>query len=162
MKKTYVAASLALVVVASACARAPQEAPASAAKESPAPAPAEPAAASTFDQKEADDAAPRSEQAPVAPSIAAEEGPGSEKRKAAADSDTRLFEENRAFDGAMQPTALSCDGARPHRDAICSIAERLCELPAEEPSTTQPNRRCSDARYSCSRAKDKFKARCGG
>lgn len=117
----------------------------------------------------ADDAS--AEQAPAAPAMAPEkpekkeglapydeEAPG----KAASRRDVdQLATEQRAFDDDIAPSALSCSGARPHRDAICSIAERLCELPPERPSTTRPSARCEEARQTCTQARSRFKERCG-
>ena len=62
------------------------------------------------------------------------------------------------FEGSLGTIELSCSGAAPHRDAICSIAERICEM--EEGPTTAPSEECSRAQESCKKAKDKFAEKC--
>ncbi len=63
-----------------------------------------------------------------------------------------------ALERSLDPKQLSCEGARPHQEAICAIAERICEL--EGPSTTKSSD-CKSAEESCERAKKRFSQKCG-
>ena len=81
---------------------------------------------------------------------------GAEQRSA------RLAQAIRAFDNALAPEHLSCAGAQPHRDAICSIAERLCELPdGERELTGAQEEDCEHARDACKTARARYRDRCG-
>jgi len=157
MKKYLVSSVVALVTVGCSAGRAPKAAPAQ-------------DTAPVQDTAPSGQAASATGLAPVAPADSeAQQSPRStqddaatqeEKRKSAVGPEPLQVAID-SFDDALEPQKLSCEGARPHRDAICAIAERLCELPAERPSTTRPSASCYDARHSCDAAKTKFKARCG-
>ena len=62
-----------------------------------------------------------------------------------------------AFDNSLDAEDLSCDGALPHREAICSIAKRLCDLK----DALSGKRPCTAATESCEQAKKRFKEKCG-
>lgn len=68
-----------------------------------------------------------------------------------------LHAELQALDESLHPERLSCEGAKPHQDAICSIATRICEM--EQPSTTT-SRDCKQAKKSCKRAKQRYEEEC--
>lgn len=78
------------------------------------------------------------------------------KRKEALPGELRLHVLK--FDEHLKAEVLSCDGARPHRDAICSIAERICAM--ESPSTTK-SADCSRAQESCEKARTQYQKKCG-
>jgi hypothetical protein len=120
-------------------------------------------AAKAADAAPAGAAAPARESAPSG-ALAPKKKDAALRDEEAADSKTELDQlslEARYFDESLSPTALSCAGAKPHRDAICAIAERLCELSTTGPSTTGPGARCVEAKQSCESARSRFKARCG-
>lgn len=62
------------------------------------------------------------------------------------------------LDNAFRPEHLSCSGAEPHRDAICSIAERICNL-SSTPSL-EAAQDCEKAKKSCSDAKKRYEQKC--
>jgi hypothetical protein len=67
-----------------------------------------------------------------------------------------------AFDNALGAERLSCAGARPHRDAICTIAERLCGPTEGEPTATDKELAdCEQARTACVIAQARYRDRCG-
>lgn len=68
-----------------------------------------------------------------------------------------LHAQTDAFDIFLAPGELSCGSARPHLDAICSIAERLCR-PA--PDSLHRDEDCKSATQSCQNAKKRFQAKC--
>ncbi len=61
--------------------------------------------------------------------------------------------------GALAPAQLSCSGALPHRDAICGIATRICELEQSAPSSAA-RRDCEAAEQACKKARETYDARC--
>jgi hypothetical protein len=68
-----------------------------------------------------------------------------------------------SLESAIQPEQLSCSGAAPHRDAICSLAERICNI--NGPSTdgqlgSESARDCEKAKKTCSEAKKRYAQRC--
>lgn len=71
----------------------------------------------------------------------------------------RLRQEEAGLARALQPAALSCQGADPRRDAICSIAERLCE--DSQGLTSARERDCERARRACERARSRYEDVCG-
>lgn len=71
---------------------------------------------------------------------------------------TRL---NGAFDGLTSALALSipdCDAAERHRQNVCSLAERICALERDLPSTTP--HRCNDGQTRCADATNRYNAKC--
>jgi hypothetical protein len=73
----------------------------------------------------------------------------------------QLGREERQFQQALDPEALSCGGALPRRDAICSLAEKICELsPPDYSLSAQED--CDKARSACTDAKAAYRKRCGG
>lgn len=60
----------------------------------------------------------------------------------------------------LRPTELGCSGAEPHVEAICRIAERICELAPGQPSSTEDPEECPKARAQCVDAKQRYAARC--
>jgi hypothetical protein len=73
----------------------------------------------------------------------------------------RLDREERQFQQAIDPEALSCAGALPRRDAICSLAKKICELtPPTDSLSAQKD--CEKAQSACTNAKASYKGRCGG
>jgi hypothetical protein len=62
-----------------------------------------------------------------------------------------------ALDVFLAPGELSCGSARPHLDAICSIAERLC---GEDPDSLHKDEDCKSATQSCQNAKKRFRLKC--
>ncbi len=71
-----------------------------------------------------------------------------------------LFAAQIGYSEALAPEHLSCQGAIPFRDAICSIAERVCSA-AASPSI-QGERDCQRARRACDAARQKYAEQCGG
>jgi hypothetical protein len=90
------------------------------------------------------------------------EGPSApqadKKSSARDDAVSQLSVETGQFAKAIAPEQLSCDSARPHRDAICEIATRICELSSKSPSSTGSD--CESAKSSCVDARRKYKERC--
>jgi hypothetical protein len=129
-------------------------APAPGAAQAPAPA-AEPLPA-------AESARDTGEASPRAPSIESNASPAAPEKKLVAGPQTNddLRAATSAFDESLGANALSCDGARPHRDAICEIAKRLCELQVKAPSSTERDD-CVTANQACEKAQRKYQARCG-
>ena len=75
---------------------------------------------------------------------------------------TPLQKATAAFDIAMTPNRLSCAGARPHLEAICDIADRLCLPPADDSEQTNAARAdCEQARERCDEARTRFRQHCG-
>ena len=68
-----------------------------------------------------------------------------------------LRKEQTLLQRALHLDALSCDGARPHRDMICEIARRLCETAADD---LVSQRQCQQARSACEDAKTSFARSC--
>ena len=99
---------------------------------------------------ESDAARLEPEPAPASPE------PGTEnERKLRLASD--LHAELQALEESLHPKRLSCEGAKPHQDAICSIAARICEM--DQPSTTKSGD-CEQAEKSCKRAKQRYEDKC--
>lgn len=163
-----------LLAIASGCSaqREPSSSPGTSEAASPAlldSSASEAGASAPADDREAPPSGQKKAASPLAPRQA-ESAPRSDgpPQPAAAPSAEESVERNwdelaqsrRAFDQQLEPSQLSCAGARPHRDAICSIAERICEIASSGPSTTG-GARCADAQKSCTDAKSRYKARCG-
>jgi len=72
-----------------------------------------------------------------------------------------LAEKEAGFTRAMDPSALSCSGALPLKDAICTLADRICALAAGH-TEDAAERDCKRARSSCDKAKQSYAGRCGG
>lgn len=90
---------------------------------------------------------------PTAPA-AAEFEPDKKSRTPTRDLDRKVLD----FNQILNAEALSCDGAKPQRDAICSIAARICEM--EGPGATK-GADCSRAQESCQKAKTQYREKCG-
>lgn len=75
----------------------------------------------------------------------------------ATDSLKALHAQVDAFDVFLAPGELSCGGARPHLDAICAIAERLC---GAGPDTLNSDKDCQAATQSCQSAKKRYQEKC--
>ena len=73
----------------------------------------------------------------------------------------RLESEERQFQQAIDPEALSCAGALPRRDAICSLAKKICDLTSPTHSLAA-QKDCEKAQSACTNAKATYKGRCGG
>jgi hypothetical protein len=71
-----------------------------------------------------------------------------------------LEREERQFQEAIDPEALSCAGALPRRDAICSLAAKICEL--STPTSLSAQKDCEKAQSACTNAKATYRSRCGG
>lgn len=167
-------AALSLIVLAAlaalaGCSRAAAPSRSKAAEAAaPAPAPAEEAApAGTKDasdlEGETDDL--RSDEAQPGekkegPSLS--EAPASEAKpwgQEGEEPEDRLRLEEEKFTQAIEPSALSCSGALPRRDAICTLAERICDLaPSQVPGREHED--CTKARASCEKAKRAYAGRC--
>lgn len=116
-------------------------------------------------------AAEPAEPGPSAPPSAEEslaDGAGDEEGRArsgatregeSAESFVQLERASTDFEGALQPEALSCSGAREHLDAICHLAERICTSSEREPSSGA-RLDCSEARQRCTSAKARFARSC--
>lgn len=72
----------------------------------------------------------------------------------------RLAAEQDAFDAALEPTELSCSGARPHRDAICALAERLCQQRRD--AVLDAADQCKAAQEQCDSVRARYREACGG
>jgi hypothetical protein len=88
--------------------------------------------------------------------------PGSmPKKKLPLPDELRLPEELRLrvleFEKRFGAEVQSCDGAEPLKDAICSIAERICAM--ESPSTTK-SAECARAQESCEKARKQYQKKC--
>lgn len=70
----------------------------------------------------------------------------------------KLEKEQTQLQRSLNPTQLSCEGARPHRDMICEIAARLCESQSED---LLSQRQCQRAQAACDAAQKSFSERCG-
>ena len=68
-----------------------------------------------------------------------------------------LAESLSGFEDSMNPKELSCKGAVPYKDAICSIAARLC---SDEDPTSLNKKDCTDAQKSCKEANKRLKKSC--
>lgn len=62
------------------------------------------------------------------------------------------------FEQQMNPSELSCDGAKPHLEAICGIAKRICE----SSNMLQAKTDCQTAQSSCEKARARFRSKCTG
>lgn len=68
---------------------------------------------------------------------------------------------NLAFDGLTSALALSvpdCSAAERFRQNVCSLAEHICSLERDLPSTTPHN--CGDGRTRCNDATSRYNAKC--
>lgn len=133
------------------------EAPASPSREEPVADDAEQSGASSDESTAPSPSAPA--QAAAAPPAEPKEKGRSFKR---GDALLGLSEHQASLLDSLRADALSCGGARPHRDAICEIARRICELQSSSPSTTSPEASCSEATQSCESAQRRFREKCGG
>ncbi len=145
----------------------------SSADAAPAPAAQGPSAPSTAAEP------PRAEAAAPAPALEAaprtDESYGPTPKREAEDTDAAqekklapggapnrdLRTATSAFDQALGADTLSCEGARPHRDAICEIAKRHCDLSVKTPSSSGEQDDCVTANQACEKAQRKYQARCG-
>ncbi len=136
--------------------------------EPPPSAPAGAADTESMEERAVEEGAPEMDEAAPAPAVAPAPPAESKKEKAgtarpAARAPTplmqRLFGEVRAFDDALQPERLSCDGARPHVESICDLAARICRMNDERPSSSAQND-CSEAQESCRSARERFHRSC--
>lgn len=93
------------------------------------------------------------EAAPTEPALS---GSNREKKKVSLVGELQLQVLN--FNESVKAETLSCDGAKPFKDAICSLAGRICEM--EVPSTVQ-SADCTQAQESCEKAKKHYQAKCG-
>jgi hypothetical protein len=164
-------ASLLLLGGVIACGRG-AERDAASAEESSAPGAQGEGAPSRSEAAEAPPAEPASPAAPPAPeadddysrrpAIEPNDTAVSKEKKLAPDTapsdDLRAAES--AFDRTLDAESLSCDSARPHRDAICEIAKRLCDLSVKTPSSDGRDD-CVTANQACEKAQRKYQARCG-
>lgn len=154
-----------------ACGRAPApasqaETPAQAQKPSPEPSDAAgPAAAERDEAYEAHEAAPEDDQ----PAERKKDALGAAQKSGAPESATadlaRLDAEEAEFEDALSPTVLSCGGALPRREAICTLAARICDLAHEEPTASGRKHAaeddCKKASASCDKAKKIYAQSCG-
>jgi len=60
----------------------------------------------------------------------------------------------------LRPIQLGCSSAQPHVEAICRIAERICDLVDRQPSATDDPEECSKARAQCADAQRRYSERC--
>lgn len=63
-----------------------------------------------------------------------------------------------SFDAQLDPQRLSCDGARPIKDAICSIAQRICDL--SDPGSLNKPADCKRASDACKKAQSDYDDKC--
>jgi hypothetical protein len=91
----------------------------------------------------------------TAPAAPAGSAPSREKKEADLGEELRL--QILTLNDALRPEALSCAGAKPHQEAICSLAERICEM--ESPSTIK-GADCTKAQESCQKARKQYQAKC--
>lgn len=82
-----------------------------------------------------------------------------ERKEAGPSPELRLAAEQDAFDAALDPTELSCAGARPHRDAICSLAARLCKQ--EGDAVLDADKQCEGAKQQCDSVRERYREACG-
>ena len=108
------------------------------------------------DTAEFDAEAPREE--PASEPSDFDGGPPSQKKKERFSLMESLQVEALGLDESFRPGELSCSGAVPHRDAICSIAERICNL--DSPSALEGAKDCEKAKKSCSDAKTRYDKKC--
>lgn len=62
------------------------------------------------------------------------------------------------FQDAMALSTPDCPAADKFRQAVCTLAEHICRLEEQMPTTTK--RRCDDGRQRCEQAGQKYRARC--
>lgn len=110
--------------------------------------------AADFEASEGESEAPLDDSAPSEPEGAAP-STGPEDPKALV---LTLRESRSLLDDALGTTSLSCDGALPHRDAICSIARRICDLDADD--FADGAHACKRAKESCQSAKRRYRQKC--
>ena len=107
-----------------------------------------------------------SEEPIVEPSESAPEdsGPGSDSTETLADrasslsdseSRQQLIAASIGFTEALSPEHLSCQGAVRYRDAICEIADRLCQ--DENEPTLSREKDCQKARESCESVQKEYR-----
>ncbi len=132
--------------------------PATGAAEAPAaaPMPAEQASPPAEPARDAGEGYPR------APTVESNAAPARKEKKLISETEPNddLRAATSAFDESLGAKELSCEGARPHRDAICEIAKRLCELSVKTPSSGERDD-CVTANRACEKAQRKYQARCG-
>lgn len=63
------------------------------------------------------------------------------------------------FRSQMGAEELSCAGARPLRESICSLAERICK--SSDPSSIDSKKQCTEAQKTCSEADRSYRNKCG-
>lgn len=63
-----------------------------------------------------------------------------------------------AFVSALAAAAPDCEGARGFRDAVCSLAERICALTGQAPSSLAA--RCDDGRRRCAQSRLRYSRQC--
>lgn len=56
--------------------------------------------------------------------------------------------------------AADCDAAEHFRDRVCQLAERLCELSRDLPSSSRAHGDCADGRDRCQQASRRYAERC--
>ena len=118
-----------------------------------------PAAAPEASRQPADDAAAGD---PVLSQAPSEEALGPKPLESPEQDEVdRLESEERQFQQAVDPEALSCAGALPRRDAICSLAKKICDLTSPTHSLAA-QKDCEKAQSACTNAKATYKGRCGG
>lgn len=78
----------------------------------------------------------------------------------ATDTPQDLTSATQAFDTALDAAELSCTGAKGYVDAICRIAERICDVSTRPPPSSAPPRDCDDARSECERSQERYAERC--
>jgi hypothetical protein len=151
-----------------------QSAPAADSPAAPEPAAAaKPATGGASEEKAPHDALPskrksdegRAAGAAPAPPITAADDELSRSQPAIAGLDLQsalqLIESNaKALESSVSSGAPDCPGAEGYRKAVCELAERICALENELPSTTR-DRHCGDSRARCGSASARYRAVCG-
>lgn len=102
------------------------------------------------------------------PQAAAAAKPGPVAKESADADDTELAEWGRSvalldqtfanFENALELSVPDCVSAEKFRQAVCTLAERICSLEAQVPNTAE--QRCTDGRQRCEQAGQKYRARC--
>jgi type IV secretory pathway VirB10-like protein len=70
-----------------------------------------------------------------------------------------LLEESfEQFENAIELAAPNCPAADKYRLTVCALADRICSLEEQVPTTTR--RRCDDGKQRCAQAGQKYRARC--
>lgn len=82
-----------------------------------------------------------------------------EKKEKGTDLMESLSDYRHELDELLRPKALSCDGAKPIVDAICSISERICNT--EDPSSLNQPADCKKSKNACDKAKKNYDDKCG-